>query len=221
MKISATKPCLIVTMLATAALSAGLIRAQDVDTSQKAADAARQVIQDFQLNRQSENSSTFGYSGSAGGSPFFSSVRTGPNVTSAIRKAAEAVRDAKGDEAKSAAQKKLAEVLSKSYDEDMVAREHELKQIEERLAKLRDLLERRRAKKQEIIDLQTKVALNEAEGLGFYESDRPAKTVPFTVTMPRKRVDVSSGAVIPAVPMPEASPSPPSPPSPPAANVPH
>ena len=80
-----------------------------------------------------------------------------PNVTSTIRKAAEAVRDAKGDEEKSTAQKKLAEVLSKSYDDDMVQREKELKQIEERLTKLRDLLERRRAKKQDIIDLQTKV----------------------------------------------------------------
>ena len=58
----------------------------------------------------------------------------------------------------------------------MVQREQELKQIEERLTKLRELLDRRRTKKQEIIDLQTKVALNEADGLGFYENERPAKT---------------------------------------------
>ena len=207
MKISATKSCLIVTMLATAGLSAGLIRAQDADPAQKAIDNARQVIQDFQLNRQSENSSTFGYSGSGGGSPFFIGARTAPNVTSTIRKAAEAVRDAKGDEEKSAAQKKLAEVLSKCYDDDMVQREKELKQIEERLTKLRDLLERRRAKKQDIIDLQTKVALNEAEGLGFYDSERPAKVGPFTVTLPGNRVEASSGTVVPAAPTPKAAPS--------------
>ena len=58
----------------------------------------------------------------------------------------------------------------------MVRREHELTQIEERLTKLRELLERRRKKKQEIIELQTKVALNEAEGLGFYEQyDEPSR----------------------------------------------
>jgi hypothetical protein len=94
----------------------------------------------------------------------------------AVRKAAEAVRDANGDDAKSAAQKKLADLLSKSYDDDMAHRELELKQIEERLTKLRELLSRRRSKKQDIIDLQIKVALNDAEGLGFYENERPAKS---------------------------------------------
>jgi hypothetical protein len=102
-------------------------------------------------------------------------VRPGPNPGSAIRKAAEAVRDAKGDEAKSAAQKKFTELLSKCYDDDVAQREKELKQIEDRLAKLRELLDRRRTKKQEIIELQMKVAQNEAEGLGFYDGDRPAK----------------------------------------------
>jgi len=60
----------------------------------------------------------------------------------------------------------------------MVHRQHELEQIEQRLTKLRDLLERRRTKKQEIIELQTKVALNEAEGLGFYDNERPGKPSP-------------------------------------------
>jgi hypothetical protein len=116
-----------------------------------------------------------------------SSVRSGPSAASAIRKAAEAVRDAKGDEAKTAAQKNLTELLSKYYDDDMVQREHELKQIEERLTKLRELLDRRRAKKQDIIDLQAKVALNEAEGLGFYDNERPAKggASSFSVAMPQ------------------------------------
>lgn len=100
----------------------------------------------------------------------------GPNGPGAvIRKAAEAVRDAKDSQDKEAAQKKLIDALNKCYDEDMVQREKELKQIEERLGKLRELLERRRAKKQDIIDLQLKVALNEAEGLGFYDGDRPGK----------------------------------------------
>jgi hypothetical protein len=110
--------------------------------------------------------------------PFYAGLRNTPTRDSsgAIRKAAEAVRDAKGEDAKSAAQKKLGDLLSKSYDEDMARRERELKQIEERLTKLRELLSRRRSKKQEIIDLQTKVALNEADGLGFYENERLPKT---------------------------------------------
>jgi hypothetical protein len=91
------------------------------------------------------------------------------NIGSSIRKAADAVRDAKDDEAKAAAEKTLDGILSKYFDEDMARRESELTKIEERLIKLRDLHNRRRAKKQEILELQTKVALNEAEGLGFYD----------------------------------------------------
>lgn len=52
----------------------------------------------------------------------------------------------------------------------MVRREAEVTKVEQRLAKLRELLERRRTKKQEIVELQTKVVINEADGLGFYES---------------------------------------------------
>src|SRR5262249_35163612 len=146
-----------------------------------------------------------------GGTGFFISGRPGTSVASAIRKAAEAVRDAKGDDEKAAAQKKLAEVLSKSYDDDMVQREHELKQIEERLTKLRELLERRRTKKQEIIDLQTKVALNEADGLGFYDNERPARSGSFGYSAPL--IDAAGGTI--SVSNAGEVPTPPTPPTPP------
>ena len=129
-------------------------------------------IQQMQRVQRNDNSPWY-YSG--GSSPF-ALGRTTTKASAGIRAAAEAVRDAKGDDAKAAAQKKLTELLSKVYDDDMVQREKELTQIEERLAKLRELLSRRRTKKQEIIELQSKVALNEAEGLGFYDDDRPAKS---------------------------------------------
>lgn len=106
-------------------------------------------------------------------------VRNGVVVASAadsIRKSAEAVRDAKDDEEKRAAQSVLDERLSKYFDDDMTQREGELAKIEERLTKLRELLERRRAKKQEIVELQAKVALNEADGLGFYNTEHPSKS---------------------------------------------
>lgn len=99
------------------------------------------------------------------------------SVSDSIRKSAEAVRDAKDDEGRKAAQKVLDEQLSKYFDEDMTQRESELAKIEERLTKLRELLERRRTKKQEIIDLQAKVALNEADGLGFYNTEHPSKSL--------------------------------------------
>jgi hypothetical protein len=89
----------------------------------------------------------------------------------AIHAAAAEVRDAKDEDGRKAAQKKLDEALGKYFDEDMVQREKDLKQVEERVTKLRDLLERRRAGKQEIIELEAKVALNQANGLGFYDGE--------------------------------------------------
>jgi hypothetical protein len=97
-------------------------------------------------------------------------IRGGSNPSATIRAAAQAFRDASSNDAKASAQAKLAELLSKYFDEDMVRREAEVTKIEQRLTKLRELLDRRRTKKQEIVELQTKVVLNEADGLGFYES---------------------------------------------------
>lgn len=96
------------------------------------------------------------------------------NAVPSIQQAAEAVRDAEGPQAKADAQVRLMEYLAKYFDDDLARREAELKQIEQRLAKLRELLDRRRNSKQEIIELQAKVALNEAEGLGFYEGEQDA-----------------------------------------------
>jgi hypothetical protein len=96
-------------------------------------------------------------------------------ASTTIRSAADAVLDAKSEEDKGAVQKKLADLLSKYFDDDMSEREKELGKIEERLTKLRELLDRRRTKKQEILDLQAKVALNEAEGLGFYNTEPQMK----------------------------------------------
>src|SRR5690348_11308922 len=52
----------------------------------------------------------------------------GNDAANKIRAAAEAVRDAKDSKEKDDAQKKLADVLSKCYDEDMAQREKELTQ---------------------------------------------------------------------------------------------
>jgi hypothetical protein len=116
------------------------------------------------------------------------------NIGSSIRQAAEAVRDANDDEAKAAAEKALDDLLSRYFDVDMARRESELTKIEERLIKLRDLHNRRRAKKQEILELQTKVALNEAEGLGFYDGQTPG---PWNASPGLLNADWNSGTLPP------------------------
>jgi hypothetical protein len=198
MKLSTIKIWVFVTFLTTGGFStSGLIQAQTPNRQVDAPDRDEQVRQTIvrTLQTGAEQQPTKNSPWYWGGSATYSGGRSGPNPSSAIRKAAEAVRDAKGEEAKSAAQKKLTELLGKFYDDDMVQREHELKQIEERLAKLRELLDRRRTKKQEIIDLQTKVALNEAEGLGFYDSDRPAKGGASSFSLPTPHVEINPPGV--------------------------
>ncbi len=89
-----------------------------------------------------------------------------------IQEAAEYYCDAKDGADKDKALKRLHDLASKYFEEDMEVRKKELADIEARLAKLRSQLDRRRAKKDEIVDLQMKVAINEAEGLGFTSAPR-------------------------------------------------
>ncbi len=63
--------------------------------------------------------------------------------------------------------KELEKAISEEFDADMKHREAELTKLEERVAKLRAQFERRKKAKAEITQLQTKVLVNEIDGLGF------------------------------------------------------
>lgn len=114
----------------------------------------------------------------------FARIYVGPDSRSAIRAAAEALRDAEGEAEQTATQAKLNELLSQYFEQDMVRRQAELEDIEKRLSKLREQLDRRRAKKEEIIDLQMKVLVNEADGLGFFGNSSPWELDVFGVSPP-------------------------------------
>jgi hypothetical protein len=101
----------------------------------------------------------------------------GADSKTLIRKAAEELRDAnaKGDsDAMTKAETNLRDLLSKYFDEDMKRREADLKKMESRLKKLQEQLGRRQEKMQEIVDLQFKVLINEADGLGFFSNSPSA-----------------------------------------------
>jgi hypothetical protein len=63
--------------------------------------------------------------------------------------------------------KQLETAVAKQFERDMENRETELTKLDERLSKLRAQLDRRRKAKTDIIQLQVKVLVNEADGLGF------------------------------------------------------
>lgn len=100
-----------------------------------------------------------------------------------IQEAAKLVSEAPDKAAKAAATTNLRQRLDEYFESDMHKREQQLIDIQARVQRLRTQLEHRRAKKQEIIDLQAKVAINEAEGLGFY-GDRKPSGFDFAVPVP-------------------------------------
>jgi hypothetical protein len=74
---------------------------------------------------------------------------------------------AKDDEAKQAARKQLQGALSDLFDVRQKEREEEIKQIEERVAKLRESLKKRESMRQELIEHHLTTLIQDAEGLGW------------------------------------------------------
>jgi hypothetical protein len=137
-----------------------------------------------------------------------------------LRGAADAVHNAKGDEETKAATKKLSELVDKCFDEDMVQRKKEFEQLEKRLANLREQLDRRKTKKSEIVELQMKVLLNEADGLGFFSSsERGDSKVPMVNSPYGLPVIAQPGDPTPLFNAPTPTPTAPATAAPPVAPV--
>jgi hypothetical protein len=84
-----------------------------------------------------------------------------------LRQLTQRLRQATDEAAKADLTKQLEAAVGKYFDEDLKNREGQLTELEERVSKLRAQLDRRRKAKGEITQLQTKVLVNEADGLGF------------------------------------------------------
>jgi hypothetical protein len=85
-----------------------------------------------------------------------------------LRREASRLRQAKTIEAKERSKKALEALLGNYFDSDMKRRQAELDAVKQRVAKLEALFKKRPAAKDEIIELQLKMTVNESEGLGFF-----------------------------------------------------
>lgn len=95
------------------------------------------------------------------------------------------LRSDKPDSEKEAARKSLRDLLSTGFDQDLASRESELQDLESRVQKLRSQLDKRKAAKQEIIDLRLKTIQNEADGLEYPSTGTPiGPTIPNTDPVP-------------------------------------
>jgi hypothetical protein len=93
-----------------------------------------------------------------------------------LQEAVDKLKSAKNDAEKTTATKKISQLLEKSFQHDMERRETQISEIEARVKKLREQIEKRKKAKDEIISLHLKTIVNEADGLGFpggfeHESD--------------------------------------------------
>ncbi|MEZ6054946.1 MAG: hypothetical protein R3C02_26835 [Planctomycetaceae bacterium] len=71
-----------------------------------------------------------------------------------------------GDEMK-LAHKELQEAVTELFEHRAETRLKQIEELEQRIAKLREQMERREEKKSEIIQLQVQTYINQANGLGF------------------------------------------------------
>jgi hypothetical protein len=89
-------------------------------------------------------------------------------------------RDAKVDPAKQAAMKSIRQLLERAFDRDISRREDDISEIEGRFRMLREQIEKRKKAKDDIVGLELKTILNEAEGLGFPGLNEAGNTSPLT-----------------------------------------
>jgi hypothetical protein len=74
---------------------------------------------------------------------------------------------AKDDDARQAARKQIQGALTDLFDVRQKEREEEIKQIEERVAKLRETLKKRESMRQDLIEHHLTTLIQDAEGLGW------------------------------------------------------
>ncbi len=87
----------------------------------------------------------------------------------ALHQAIGKLKSAKNDTDKAALTKQISQLLDKSFERDMQRREKQISDVETRVKKLRDQIEKRKKAKDDIISLRLKTIVNEADGLGFPE----------------------------------------------------
>jgi hypothetical protein len=90
------------------------------------------------------------------------------------------LRNAKVDPAKQAAMKSIRQLLERAFDRDISRREDQVSEIESRVRMLREQIEKRKKAKDDIVSLELKTILNEAEGLGFPGLNDADNTPPLT-----------------------------------------
>lgn len=134
----------------------------------------------------------------------------------ALREAFRKYQQAADDEARLAAKKELQSSLESLYDDFIDGQSKQIEELEARLVKLKEQLQKRRDAKSRMVDLKLQMVISQAEGLGFpggqdswgfgfiYPGSGEVQVAP----LPWR--DPTSRPLTPAAPSPATTPSPPS-----------
>jgi len=123
----------------------------------------------------------------------------------ALRQGIGKLKSAKNDTEKAALTKQISQLLDKSFERDMQRREKQISDVEARVKKLRDQIEKRKKAKDDIVTLRLKTIVNEADGLGFPEGvdaelgfgwqpdifNRHMRPMPFNPAAPKESDDAA------------------------------
>lgn len=88
------------------------------------------------------------------------------------------LQGAESAEDQSKATTELREALGEYFDRDMEFRQKELDEVKKGLRTMSDRLQKRAKAKDEIVDLQLQMIVNEAEGLGFFSGSDASNILP-------------------------------------------
>jgi hypothetical protein len=106
-----------------------------------------------------------------------------PNKPQANQLAQQYV-NAKTEDEKKEAQKKLSEMLGKQFDQHVQQQQKELEDLEKQIASLRTLLKKRMDAKTTIVDRRFEQLVQEAQGLGWPGPATPRYSNPTPVPVP-------------------------------------
>lgn len=125
----------------------------------------------------------------------------------AIGNALTKLKAAESNEDREAASSELREALADQFDNDIERRKKELEAVAAKLKEMQDLLDKRIASADKIIDLRMQVLLQDADGLGWNNAssaDIFRYSLPSAVYQPAERVLPNSRNLKPAGPGPNS-----------------
>jgi hypothetical protein len=112
-----------------------------------------------------------------------------------LQEYSEQLKQAEGADARKEALAKLSSVVNEIFDADLKRRKSEVDDIRVRVSKLKALIDKRKKSKDRIVDLQFRIQVNEAAGLGFSLKQKSRRKTPYAGMMTMMAMMQTAGSL--------------------------